>query len=60
MVKILSNSEMLPKGNYPNMVKLAWNDPNLFSNAVKNLKILEFHHTNPLVDGHSHPPSRLY
>lgn len=56
MVKILSNSEMLPKGNYPNMVKLAWNDPNLFSNAVKNLKILEFHHTNPLVDGHSHPP----
>ena len=27
MVKISSNSEMVPRENSPNLVKLAWNDP---------------------------------
>ena len=38
MVKISSNSEMVPRQNSPNLVKLAWNDPISFSVAkvIKN------------------------
>ena len=38
MVKISSNSEMVPRENSPNLVKLAWNDPISFSVAkvIKN------------------------
>ena len=38
MVKISSNSEVAPKGNSPNLVKLAWNDPNAL--AVLSKKII--------------------